>query len=458
MSIALVNQTVGSGVSAANQNITAAATIGNFLAMFYARSGGLATGAVTSVTDTGGNTWVSIPCRGAVSGGTNTRIEFWYCQVSASPGTITVNSGTAQTNSWNISEWSGIDPTTPIDASSPDNSGNAASTTQTTPTIAPALTTDLILAAAHFGQTTTSGLTAAFTALTNFDDAAVGSGRAAYLIDTGAGPYAASWTLGASKSAGVITVAIKAAVSGTLFTKSLTGSLSFSGSLATLYTPAVPPPPPVSTGPLSATPIKGSVLRLVNVDATGTSLGTLTLVTKSFTQVQMQPSYQDGDEFFERSADGQIIVNRKTPPILVRLQLQVDICSMNPDGAATMFSARELTTGPPVSGMGFALMEGPSPSHFSLEVWQRVGGRNACDPSGAQRYIYNAWPHCYNTHVGNYQIGNQRSILSFVCDTSSVLDDQGPWTAYLPAGVAGQAQDPDRWLWNITTVAPPATT
>jgi hypothetical protein len=496
VAISLVAQAVGSGVSSANQTITASATVGNFLALFYARSGGCSTGAVTGVTDTGGNTWVSIPCRGCVTGSSNTRIEFWYCQVTASPGTITVASGTAQTNSWNISEWSGLANASPIDASSPDNSGNAASTTATTPTISPAATNDLILAAFHCSQTTTSGLTAGFTELTQFDDAAVGTGRAAYLIDTGSGPYAASWTLGASKANGVITVAVKAtagttftqavagslsfigslatrlnhhvskAVSGSLsftgslatqvvhqFTKALTGSVSFAGALSTVYTPAPPPPPPAPK--VCATPIKGTVMRLTQTDVTGVSLGTLTIVTKSFTQVVMSPTYQEGVEFFERTADGPIIVNLPEPPQMARLQLQVNLCMIDPDAAPAMLSARELMTGPPVSGMGFALMEGVASPHFSLEVWQQVSGANSCDPAGNQRWVYNAWPHCYNTRVSGYTVSNDRSTLTFACETASILDASGPWTAYLPAGAAGQAQPLDRWLWNVTTLAPP---
>ena len=207
----LVNQTVGQGVSSANQNIACTATIGNYLVLIYARSGGQATGAVTSVTDTGGNTWSAAAItRGAVVSVSNTRIEVWVARLTASPGTITVNSGTPQTNSWNISEWSGIASVIPIDVTSPDYSGVVvASTTIPTAIIQSLNPNDLIIAAAHFGQTTTSGLTTGFTALTDFDDAAVGSGRAAYETFGAIGTYNAQWTLGSSHSAGVITIALE---------------------------------------------------------------------------------------------------------------------------------------------------------------------------------------------------------------------------------------------------------
>lgn len=228
----LTTQTTGSsgGVSIQNQTIVASATAGHYLLLCYARSGGLATGAVTSITDTGGNTW-AVLTRGALSGVTNTRVEVWGCEVAASPGTITVNSINAQTNAWSLTEWVGLDPVSPNDVMSPDNSGNTSSTTAATPVINTLNAKDLVVAVAHFTKATTSGLTAGFTALNDFDDGAAGSGRAAYQIVAATGAYNAQWTLGTAQGSGVATVSLKAAFVGSLFTQGLAGSLSFVGSL-----------------------------------------------------------------------------------------------------------------------------------------------------------------------------------------------------------------------------------
>lgn len=209
-------------------------------------------------------------------------------------------------------------------------------------------------------------------------------------------------------------------------------------------------------------PIKGTVMRIVQVDVCGipiTGASGRVITSKSFTQVQMAPQYEAGTEFFERTADGSICVNQKDPPILKRMQLTVDLCSVDPDASSLVLSARELTTTAPVSGMGFALMEGASTSHFSLEVWQRVAGSGACDPSGAQRYIYNAWPHVTNAQVGQYTIQNDKSTLQFVAETVAAAaqwgDGPGTGASWLPVGAAGISGTLDHWLWNITTVAPP---
>jgi hypothetical protein len=213
------------------------------------------------------------------------------------------------------------------------------------------------------------------------------------------------------------------------------------------------------------TPIKGKVIRIVQVDVCGiplTGASGRVLVMNSFTKVTMSPQYEDGTDFFERTADGSVCVNQKDPPILKRMQLDVDLCSVDPDASPLILAARELTTTAPVSGYGFAMTEGAPGSHFSMEVWQQVAGSGACDPTGAQRFIYNAWPHCTNTRLQDYTMENAKSVLSFMCETIGAAAQwghgpgSGPDTnKWLPVGAGGNTTTQDHWLWNITTVAPP---
>ncbi len=213
-----------------------------------------------------------------------------------------------------------------------------------------------------------------------------------------------------------------------------------------------------------ATPIKGTALRIVKLDACGnpvTGASSLVIVTKSFVQVQMEPQYEDGVEFFERTADGSICVNQKDDPALKRFNLTIDFCEVNVSGVAFVTSARELTLGAPTTGYGFAVSEGNPTNRFSLEVWQQVAGSGACDASGAQRYIYNAWPNVGAAKFGNYTIENGRSTLQITAETRAAsataitgwLDGPGTGTSWLPAGIT--ASSSEHWLWNITTTAPP---
>jgi hypothetical protein len=105
-----------------------------------------------------------------------------------------------------------------------------------------------------------------------------------------------------------------------------------------------------------AAPIKGRVYRIVKLDScgnpvTGTGSG-MQIVHSAFTQIGQDPQYEDGVEFFERTASGALCVNQKDDPILKRINLTVDFCAINVTGAAYMMSARELTIGAPTTGSG----------------------------------------------------------------------------------------------------------
>lgn len=211
---------------------------------------------------------------------------------------------------------------------------------------------------------------------------------------------------------------------------------------------------------LCATPIKGTHLRIVKVDACGvpvTGASSLVVTTKGFVQVEMEPQYEDGEEFFERTADGTACVNQKDAPTLKRMQLTVDFCEVDPSAASFVVDGRLLTEGSEVTGTGFAVKEGEPTTRFSLEVWQRVSGSGQCDATGAQRYIYNAWPNVGNVQIGTYTIQNGRSTLQFIAETEAAStswgDGPGTGTSWLPLGEVVESDE--HWLWNITTEAPP---
>ncbi|MFI7293958.1 hypothetical protein [Streptomyces sp. NPDC050121] len=206
------------------------------------------------------------------------------------------------------------------------------------------------------------------------------------------------------------------------------------------------------------TPIKGTHMRIIALDACGvpvTGTSGMVGVSSGFVQVQMEPDYEDGQEFFERTASGAPCVNQKDDPTLKRMGLTVQMCEVNVSIISYIISARELTTGTPTTGTGFAVAEGNPTNRFSLEVWQEVAGSGACDASGNQRYIYHAWPNVGATQIGNYTVENGRSTFEFSSETRGAAStwDTRVGSSFLPAG---QFVDTDEhWVWNVTTTAPP---
>lgn len=207
-------------------------------------------------------------------------------------------------------------------------------------------------------------------------------------------------------------------------------------------------------------------MRIVRVDTCGipvTGTGSLVVVTKGFVQVQNEPQYEDGEEFFERTADGTPCVNQKDDPVLKRFQLTIDFCEVNTTAFAYIASARELTVNAAgVTGQGFAFAEGQPTNRYSLEVWQKVAGSGSCDASGNQRYIYNAWPNLGASKIGSYTVENGRSTFQVISETqagsttATIGWNNGPGsgTSWLPTGESVGAGE--HWLWGVTTTAPPS--
>lgn len=206
-------------------------------------------------------------------------------------------------------------------------------------------------------------------------------------------------------------------------------------------------------------PIKGTHFRIVALDVCGnpvTGTGGLVATTQSFVSVESAEEYEDGEEFFERTASGAPCVNQKDDPTLKRIVLTIQLCEINTSMAAHILSARELTAGTPATGTGFAVAEGQPTNRFSLEVWQEVAGAGACDASGAQRYIYNAWPNVGAVQKQAYTIELGRSMLEITSETRGAAAnwDTLVGSSWLPAG---EFVDTDEhWVWNVTTTPPPA--
>lgn len=212
------------------------------------------------------------------------------------------------------------------------------------------------------------------------------------------------------------------------------------------------------------TPIKGTAYRLVKLDACGnpvTGASGMQIVGKGFVQCALVPQYDNGVEFFQRTADGNVCVNQLDDPVFKRFEMTIDFCEVNETGVSWMTSMRELTTGSPTTGVGFAMGEGLQSNRWSLEIWQAIAGANACNSSGQQQYIYNAWPNVGAGKMGNYTIANAMSTFQVVGESRAVANSPTVgWYAkngsasWLPSGFASQAND--HWYWDITTTPPPA--
>jgi hypothetical protein len=209
---------------------------------------------------------------------------------------------------------------------------------------------------------------------------------------------------------------------------------------------------------LSVVPIKGKVARLIQLDVCGnpiTGASGLQVITKGFIQIQAEPQYEDGEQQRQRLADGSFCVNEDDDDSMTNVQLTIDFCGVCPSVSQITNGSRLLGTGGPVTGTGAAYSEGLITARWSLEVWQLVTGRGACDPAtGLPRYVYWAWPNIGNGKVGSFTIENAALTMQIMAKTKAVgyLWGDGPGTLgpWAPAFADGE-----HYLWNITEVTPP---
>lgn len=209
---------------------------------------------------------------------------------------------------------------------------------------------------------------------------------------------------------------------------------------------------------VSVVPIKGKVARLIQLDACGnpiTGASGLQVITKGFIQIQAEPQYEDGEQQRQRLADGTFCVNEDDDDSMTNVQLTIDFCGVCPSVSQITNGARLLQSSAPISGTGAAYAEGIITARWSLEVWQLVTGRAACDPlTGLQRYVYWAWPNVGNGKVGSFSIENAALTMQIMAKTKAVgyLWGDGPGTLgpWAPTFIDGE-----HYLWNITEVAPP---
>lgn len=221
---------------------------------------------------------------------------------------------------------------------------------------------------------------------------------------------------------------------------------------------------------LCVTPIKGRVIRVIKLDACGnvvTGASSAMVVADGFISVKATPQYEDGTEFTKKRADGQLCVNQKDPGQLKRINLESLFCVLDPDLRVVMDGARLLQTSG-VTGTGAAFNDSINTNRFSLEIWQNVAGRNACNSSGQQQYVYWAFPNLGNAQVQDFTA--QNDALEWHETMESMGLGQGASAPLAAWGTYPLAAPPSTYLsgnslvvgehyaYNVTTTAPPTAT
>lgn len=213
---------------------------------------------------------------------------------------------------------------------------------------------------------------------------------------------------------------------------------------------------------LQVAPIKATVIRLVKLDSCGvpvTGGSSSQVVIKGFTESNVSPDYEEGEEFLTKLADGTPCVNQKDPSFLKRAEIETHWCILSPDAIGLITGERVLFAGSgTVTGTGVFFGTDTLTNRVSMELWQPVSGLGACDAEGLQRYVYWAFPNVTNPRIGDFTFEN--GVFDFVT-TSETDGASALWIAR--NGSTSWLGDEtveagEHFGFNITTTAPPAVT
>lgn len=180
-----------------------------------------------------------------------------------------------------------------------------------------------------------------------------------------------------------------------------------------------------------AAPIRGTRMRIIKLDTCGlpvTGVGGQ-VVSDGFVQVGVSQDYEDGTTYELRNAQGSFCVNEQGPDQFRRSSLDIQFCAIDPDVVNLITGALVVTTGAPVSGTGFWVVEGGVTNHFSLEVWQDIAGV-ACVAGNPYR-AYWAWPNLFGGRFNDFTIedGTLEWTLSAKTAQANVGWGTGPGAA-----------------------------
>jgi hypothetical protein len=183
------------------------------------------------------------------------------------------------------------------------------------------------------------------------------------------------------------------------------------------------------------------------------------VVIKGFTETQVSPDYEEGEEFLTKLADGTPCVNQKDPSFLKRAGLETHWCILSPDAIGLITGERVLFAGSgAVTGTGVFFGTDPLTNRVSIELWQEVAGLGACDDTGTQRYVYWAFPNVTNAMISDFTFEN--GVFDFVTN----METSGASVLWLSrVGSTSWLGDEtveagEHFGFNITTTAPPSVT
>lgn len=209
-----------------------------------------------------------------------------------------------------------------------------------------------------------------------------------------------------------------------------------------------------------AAAIKACRFRIIRLDECGKPvIGAKSVVSsKGFVSVSRSPEYEEGEEFVQKNACGELCINEKDDDRLKRINMGIQFCTIDPD-AVEMTTGNRLLVDGLGDAKGWATSEDTTVGGFSLELWQKVAG-SVCNLAGDPLWHYWAWPFITNGTLGDMTFENGPFVFDVNGFTKKIsADDQwgtdniGPLEVLPVSAALVEGDHEAKW---ITDVQPPA--
>lgn len=160
--------------------------------------------------------------------------------------------------------------------------------------------------------------------------------------------------------------------------------------------------------------IAGLAIRVTSLKADGTLAtgASASYTTKSFVSLSYSTEFEEGDEFTQKNAAGEVCGSYKAPDTLKRVTLAIALC--NPDAhfmskvaGATLL----MKTGKVVGWAPPKIGENPTPNGVAIEVWSK--SIESGKPSSVNPYYHYVFPYAIVRESGERVIQNDIMATEF---------------------------------------------
>jgi hypothetical protein len=202
--------------------------------------------------------------------------------------------------------------------------------------------------------------------------------------------------------------------------------------------------------------LKACLAQFVLADVCGnpiTGAESAKLTTKGFISVAATAQIENGQEFLQRNACGELDIAERDDDQFKWYDLEIMLFQIDPEGFTLMTDGARALTDADDNVKGFANGKSTTIVHYSLELWTKVVGAG-CDAEGNPDWFYFAFPHVANGQLTDFKF--EDAVLNMTVKAHT--RDAGPNWGVGPSSVldpGSPAITTDHLVGFVTDVQPP---